>query len=298
VTPDIFVIVNPAAGRGRAERGKATVAEYMTSRGRRVEFCESQNSEDVREQAAEAARAGYPYVVALGGDGTFHHLVEGIQGTGSVAGLIPAGNGNDIARALEIPADPIRAADAFLHSSPRTIDLIRARFAGGRVALSVCAAGMGLDAEAADLANTRFSGWPGATRYLAGALWTYCQGATFKLSAEIDGQEWNGRALLAVVANAAEYGAGVRIAPAAKIDDGLLDVVLVRDLVWTRLLEAIPIVLTSGDLRFREVERFRCQRVKLDADRNVKVHGDGEALGESPVEFDVMPSAIRVMAPK
>lgn len=291
-------MLNPAAGRGRAQRGKATVAEYITSRGRRLEFSESQNSEDVRERAAKAARAGYPYVVAMGGDGTFHHLVEGIQGTGAVAGLFPAGTGNDIARALEIPADPIRAADAFLHSSPQTIDLIRARFDDGRTALTVCVAGTGLDAEAANLANTRFRRWPGVTRYLAGALWTYCQGATFKVSAEIDGKEWNGRALLAAVANAAEYGAGVRIAPAAKIDDGLLDVVLVRDLRWTRLLEAIPIVLTSGDLRFQEVERFRCRRVKLEADRNVKVHGDGEALGELPVEFDVLPGAIRVMAPK
>ena len=298
MTPEIFVIVNPAAGGGRAGREKAAVARYLTSQGRKVELSESQNSEHVRELAAEAARAGYSYVVALGGDGTFHHLVEGIQGTSATAALLPAGNGNDIARALGIPPDPIRAADAFLHSSPRMIDLIRGRFADGRVALSVCAAGIGLDAEAAHLANTRFRDWPGVTRYLAGALWTYCKGSEFSLRAELDATVWNGRALLAVVANAAEYGSGVRIAPAAKMDDGLLDVVLVRDLSWTRLLEAMPIVLTSGDLRFQEVERSRCRRVKLEADRKVKVHGDGEVLGESPVEFEVMPQAIRVLTLK
>jgi diacylglycerol kinase (ATP) len=298
MTLDIFVIVNPAAGGGRARREKVAVAEYLSSHGRRVEFSESRNSEDVRKQAAQAAAAGCAYVVALGGDGTFHHLVEGIQGTAAAAGLLPAGNGNDIARALGIPADPMRAADAFLHSSPRAIDLIRAGFADGRVALSICAAGMGLDAEAANLANTRFNRWPGVARYLAGALWTYFEGAAFELRAEIDGAAWNGRALLAVVANAAEYGSGVRIAPAAKIEDGWLDVVLVRDLAWTRLLEAIPIVLTSGDLRFQEVERFRSRRVRLEADRKVKVHGDGEALGKSPVEFEILPQGIRIMAPK
>ena len=81
------------------------------------------------------------------------------------------------------------------------------------------------------------------------------------------------------------------------MDDGWLEVVLVEDVAWTRLVEAIPIVLTTGDLRFDEVKRFRCRRAVLRADRSVKVHGDGELLGESPAEFEILPAAIRVMAP-
>jgi diacylglycerol kinase family enzyme len=81
------------------------------------------------------------------------------------------------------------------------------------------------------------------------------------------------------------------------MDDGWLDVVLVEDVGWTRLVEAIPIVLTTGDLRFDEVKRFRCRRAVLRADRAVKVHGDGELLGESPAEFEILPAAIQVMAP-
>jgi len=156
---------------------------------------------------------------------------------------------------------------------------------------------MGLDAEAAHLANTKFKKWPGVTRYLAGAFSAFFAGTPFELRAEIDGANWSGRALLAVVANAPCYGSGVRIAPDAKMDDGWLDVVLIREVLWTRLVEAIPILLTSGDLRFKEVERFRCRRVRLEADRRVMVHGDGEILGESPAEFEVIPSAIRVMTP-
>jgi diacylglycerol kinase (ATP) len=295
---DIFVIVNPAAGGGRAPRYKAGVSDFFISRARSVEFTESTSTEDVREHAARAAADGYPYVLALGGDGTFHHLVEGIRGTNAVAGFLPAGGGNDIARALDIPADPIRAADAFLHSASREIDLIRVRFADGRLAHCLGAAGMGLDAEAAYLAGTRFSRWPGAMRYVAGALWTYFRGAAFSLRAKVDGDEWSGSALFAVVANAGQYGSGVRIAPAAKMDDGWLELVLIRDLAWTRLVEAIPIVLTSGDIRFPEVERFRCKRVLLEASRRVRVHGDGELLGGSPAEFEILPRAIRVMVPK
>lgn len=295
------MIVNPAAGAGLASKSRSSVADYFTAQGRKVEFSESASSDDLRRQAARATAEGFRFVIALGGDGAVHHLVEGLFGdlfgTPAIAGILPAGNGNDIARALGIPLDPVRAAEAFLHSQARPIDVVRSQFADGRTAHFLVAGGMGLDAEAAHLANTIFKQWPGVTRYLAGALTAFFDGATFNLRAEIDSVAWSGRALLAVVANGPYYGSGIRIAPEAKMNDGTLDVLLVRDVPWTRLLEAIPILLTSGDLRFREIERFRGHRVRLEADRPVKVHGDGEFLGESPVEFSILPGAIRVMAP-
>lgn len=294
---DLFIIVNPAAGGGRAARLFPEAVSYLRDRGRMVDFVESRSVGDFREQAARAA-AAYPYILALGGDGTFHYLIEGLAGTNAVAGFLPAGNGNDVARALGIPRDPLRAADTFLRSRPRSIDLIRLRSSGGRISHCVCTVGLGLDAEAAHLANTRFRRWPGLARYLAGAAQAYFKGAVFNLYAEIDGAAWRGRALLAVVANAPEYGAGIRIAPSAKLDDGWLDLVIVRPVKWTRFLEAIPVLLTSGDLRFEEVERLRCRRVCIQSDRPMIVHGDGEILGESPIEVDVTPAAIRVVAPE
>jgi diacylglycerol kinase (ATP) len=235
--------------------------------------------------------------VALGGDGAFHHLVEGIRGKDVLAGFFPAGNGNDIARALGIPCDAVAAADAFLRAQPRAVDLVRVQFGDGRVAHYMGAGGMGLDAEAAHLANTRFRAWPGVTRYLAGAFTTFFREPLLDVSVEMDAASWSGRALFVAVANATSYGSGVRIAPQAKMDDGLLDVVVVGDVGFVRLLEAIPKVLTSGDLRaFPEVTRYRCRQVSLRADRVARVHGDGEALGEAPAEFGILPAAIRVMA--
>lgn len=294
---DTLVIVNPVAGGGAALRAEPLVASYLAEQGRNVQFVRSRNSEDVRERAAKAAAAGYRYVVALGGDGVLHHVVEGLYGTEAIAGIFPAGNGNDIARDLGIPNDPVRAADLFLHSRPRALDLIRVRFQDGRTAHYIGAGGVGLDAEAAHLANTRFKAWPGLTRYLAGTLWTFFHEPTLELRAEMDGAQWAGRALFAAVANTTSYGSGVRIAPDAKMDDGWLNVVLVGEVEWTRLFEAIPILLTSGKLHYEEVRRFRCRRVRLEADRLAKVHGDGELLGESPAEFEILPAAMRVMAP-
>lgn len=292
------MIVNPAAGGGLALKSRSSVADYFVAQGRKVEFSESASSDDLRRQAARAAADGFRFTIALGGDGAVHHLVEGLLGTRAIAGILPAGNGNDIARALGIPLDPVRAAEVFLHSQVRPIDVVRAQFADGRTAHFLGAGGMGLDAEAAHRANTIFKQWPGVTRYLAGALTAFFDGSTFDLQAQIDGACWSGGALLAVVANGPYYGSGIRIAPGAKMNDGTLDVLLVRDVPWTRLLEAIPILLTSGDLRFHEIQRFRGHHVRLETHRPVKVHGDGEFLGESPAQFSILPGAIRLMAPK
>lgn len=296
---ETFVIVNPAAGGGRALRAEANVAELLKLRGHGADFSHSKSSEDLREQAQRAVCAGYRFVVALGGDGAFHHLVEALHGTEAIAGFFPAGNGNDIAADLEIPGDPLDAAEAFLKSAPRAVDMVRARFSDGRLAHYIGAGGMGLDAAAAHLANTKFKSWPGVTRYLAGALWTFAHESAIGLHAEIDGILWGGRVLFVAVANSTRYGSGIRIAPEAKMDDGWIDVALVSEIRWTRLFEAIPIVLTSGDLRgFPEVQRVRCKRIALRTERPAKVHGDGELLGETPVELEVLPEAVRVMTPK
>ena len=294
---DTLVIVNPSSGGGWALRAEPEVKGLLTARGCRAEFVQSKSAQDIRERAARAADDGFRYVAALGGDGAFHHLIEGLRGTDAVAGFFPAGNGNDIARALDIPCDPVSAADAFLRAQPRAVDLVRVRFGDGRVAHYIGAGGVGLDAEAAHLANTRFKAWPGVTRYMAGMFTIFFREPLLNLSAEIDYVAWAGPALFAAVANSSSYGSGVRIAPGAKMDDGCLDVAIVGDVSLTRLLEAMPVVLSTGDLRgFPEVMRYRCRRVSLRTDRVTLVHGDGEELGHSPAEFEVLRGAIRVMA--
>ncbi len=278
-------------------RAEPAVRSLLAERGCRAEFVHSQSAEDIRLLAAGAAARGFRSVVALGGDGAFHHLIEGVRGTEAVAGFFPAGSGNDIARALGIPCDPVRAADAFLRGRPRAVDLVRVRFSDGSVAHYIGAGGMGLDAEAAHLANTRFKKWPGVTRYMAGMFTIFFRGALLNLSAEMDGMRWSGPALFAAVANSSSYGSGVRIAPNARMDDGLLEVVIVGEVSLLRLVEALPVVLTSGELRgFPEVRRYSCRRAFLRADREAMVHGDGEELGVSPAEFEVMAGAVLVMA--
>jgi diacylglycerol kinase (ATP) len=114
----------------------------------------------------------------------------------------------------------------------------------------------------------------------------------------MDGEAWGGRGLFVAVANGTSYGAGARIAPDAKMDDGWLDVVVVGDVKFLRLLEALPRLFTSGDLgRFPEVQRFRSKQVKVSVSPAARVHGDGEELGVSPAEFEALPGAVKVVVP-
>ncbi len=297
VTPETLIIVNPVAGGGRAGRMQAGVSRYFADCKWPADYAISESTENLQRIAANAVARGYRYILALGGDGAFHHLVAAALGSTAVLGFLPAGNGNDIAEGLGLPSDPIAAAHTFLHSSPRAIDVVRARFGGGREAVFIGAGGVGLDAEAAQLANTRFRRWPGVTRYIAGALWAWRNFHGLELSAEIDEEMWTGRILFAAAANSPCFGSGVRIAPAAKMDDGWLEITLVREMPLVKVLEAIFIVLRSGDIRWPEVERFRCRHARFQTNRPALVHGDGEILGESPVEFEILPGAIRVMAP-
>jgi diacylglycerol kinase (ATP) len=294
---DTLVVVNPVAGGRRAARAESEIARLFKSRGHGAEFIHSRSSEDAREQARHAATGGFEHVAALGGDGVFHHVVEGLLGTEAIAGFFPAGNGNDIAEGLGIPDDPVRAAETFLKAATRSVDVIRVRFGNGARAHFIGAGGMGLDAEAALEANTRFRRWPGVFRYLAGALWAFAHEPSFALRAEIDGERWAGKAILAAVANSPCYGSGIRIAPEAKMDDGRLNVVLIEELGWLRLIHGLGILLSGGDLKFQEVKRFQARRIRLEASPAAKIHGDGESLGESPAEFEVLPRALRIKAP-
>jgi diacylglycerol kinase (ATP) len=294
----ILVLVNPASGGGRGGRLRSRVARYFQRCGRSAEFVSSPNGEDLELRAREAQAAGYRRVVVLGGDGALLRVVNGLSGSEVELGIIPAGHANDVAASLGVPRHPRAAAETVLEGRVRPVDLVRVRFAGGRAAFYVGVGGAGLDAEAARLANTRFRRLPGVTRYLAGALWAFKTFEPLRFEAELDGVRVSGALLLAVVANAPAYGAGIRIAPAAEMDDGWLDVTLVEPLSLMQFVRAIPILLRSGDIRWPEVRRYRCRVIRLAADRPAGFHGDGEMLGALPVELEVLPRALRVLVPR
>lgn len=289
---------NPAAGGGRAERVLPQVLDLFAERGREADSESSRSTAHLRGLAVKAASDGYTDIVALGGDGAFHHVAEASLGRSVSLGFIPAGNGNDIAAGLGLPGEPLEAARVYLDCEPRPMDVLRIRFGDGRTATCFGSGGLGLDAEAARLANGPLRWLPGALRYIAGALWTYPRFPAVALEAEIDGKKSNGKILIAAVANVPNYGGGIRIAPSAKADDGWMDIALIGKIGWLRIAPVIFAMLRTGELRRGEMERFRARRASFRTDRPVWFQGDGEVLGQTPLEAEILPHAIQVRAPK
>ena len=293
-----LVIVNPSAGRGFAAQIRDTVESYWREQGVFAEFLTPASREEVGSQARAAAESGYSSVVVLGGDGTVHEVINGLAGTDVPIGILPAGGGNDLARALDMPPDLLEAAHSLLVGRTRRIDLLRLTDAAGRACLYAGAGGLGIDAEAARLANTRFRRVPGVARYVAAAIAAFHEARPLAVRVIADGGARAFAVLLVAVANAPSYGGGILIAPQAQIDDGWMDLALIAPIGWTQLLDGLLLALRTGDIRWPEMQRLRARKLRLETDRPVLFHGDGEVLGETPVEIEVLPAALQVLAPR
>ena len=290
-----LLVHNPTAGGGRAGGLLPAVAERLRAVGVQVEEHPTRSLEDARLAACGAART-VDAVVAVGGDGTVGACAGGLADAGPGAraalGVIPAGGGNDAARSLGLPPrDPLAAAALLPRLRRRPADLARV---GERSYLVV--AGAGFDSEVNRVANQRLAWAPGRARYAGALLVELVVGRPAGFRLTLDGQEHQLRAWFVAVANSQSYGGGMRIAPDARLDDGLLDVVVIGDIGRAEFLAAFPKVFSGRHVDHRAVTVHRARRVELAADRALAVYADGEPAGSLPAAFEVHPAAIGVMA--
>lgn len=294
-------LVNPASGGGAAPEAVVPVARRLRDHGASVEVTYSPGPEAARSLVAEAVARG-DVVVSVGGDGMLSSIAGAVSRLGGTLGIVPAGRGNDFARMLGLPQDPLAQADVLLAGQRRTIDLIAYdSVTGGRiVAGSVYA---GVDARAAEIVDRarfvpKFAQYPlAAVRALA----TYTP-ARYHLT--IDGTAHDVEAATVVVANSGYYGKGMRIAPAAVLDDGLLDIIVIEAASKRALMRSLPTVYDGAHVDRDEVHVFTGREVTLTATsrRPVPVGGDGEGLGvlpappAAPATVSVLPGALTVIA--
>lgn len=305
------VFVNPVAGGGRANSLLPDIQKVFETRGIPVEFISAPSARELESLAREKIAGKRRLLLAMGGDGTFQALANAAFGTATLLGILPAGGGNDLAAALGLPKDPVHAAEVLLRGHSRWVDLIRVRAtpkrpgrAGEQVSwqerLYVGGGGIGLDAEAARYASGALRRVPGRLRYVLSALWALRSYAAPRVRAGFPGgapPAVEARTLLTAVLNTPTYGAGLRLAPDALVDDGALDVVFVGDLTVFQVLKLIPRVIYSGEIRSPLISRVRAASLRLIADPPCEFHGDGEILGLTPVEIEVVPAAVQVLAP-
>lgn len=299
--PDLL-LVNPAAGGGRAKEALPALREFARQRGWQVEICVTQNPADLAARARRAAESGRKRILVLGGDGTFQVLVNSLRNyPETVLGVIPAGGGNDLAAALGLPQEAIPAAELLLASNAvRQLDAVRVRTANGDEHIYMGGGGVGLDAEAVRYASGPYRNLRGRLRYVLAALHALSGYHAIQVRLQIQGiasQDLESTALLVGVLNTPSYGGGLYLAPAARTDDGMLDLVLLDDLGVIDILRLLPALALRGALKTKKVRRFLVERVHIETKAPARFHGDGELLAMTPVEISVLPRAVRVLCP-
>jgi len=295
-------LVNPASGGGAAPDAVVPVARLLREAGATVDVTYSPGPKAMAGLVAEAVARG-DVVVSVGGDGMLSSLAGAVSAAGGTLAVLPAGRGNDFARMLGVPEAPDQVASLFLTAPVRAVDLVSWTTAGAeprRVAGSVYC---GVDARAAELVD-RAHWLPRKLQYpyaAVRALATY-RPARFRVS--VDGEVAEYAAANVVVANSGYYGKGMKIAPDAVLDDGLLDVVVIEAASKLELMRSLPKVYDGGHVALPEVTVLRGRRIEIAADARVPVPvgGDGEALGvlpglaAQPAVVEVLPAALSVVS--
>jgi diacylglycerol kinase (ATP) len=227
----------------------------------------------------------------VGGDGLVNIALQVVAGTDVPLGVVPAGTGNDIARALGLSlADPVAAVDLVVRGATRAVDLGRAN---GRWFAGVL--GSGFDSMVNERAN-RMS-WPsGRSRYNLAIL---AELRTFRpvlYELVLDGETWTTEAMLVAVGNGPSYGGGMRVCPGARLDDGLLDITVLGPISKPEFLRVFPTVYKGTHVRHPAVTVRRARQVSLTSS-GVTAYADGERVSVLPVTCDAVPDGMHVFAP-
>jgi diacylglycerol kinase (ATP) len=296
-TKRLVVAINPNAsfGKGR-EVGPAAVA-VLRDLGHDVV---SLNEPDfprlvhaVRRALADAPDA----LVVVGGDGMVNLGVNLVAETEIPLGIIPSGTGNDMARGLGIPvgdtATAVRMLERALAGEPRRIDAGRVTSAAG-IRWFACVLSAGFDSVVTERAN-RMRRPRGRARYTIALLLELARLRPAGYGITVDGVELREAALLACVGNNVSFGGGMRVTPDAVLDDGLLDLLIVRPLSRIGFLRIFPRVFRGDHLTDPRVSVVRGRRIRIEADGMV-AYGDGERFGALPVDIECVPGVLRVLA--
>lgn len=288
-----IVVPNPAGRRpGTANR----VAADLRRRGVPNRLVRPGSADEVAPRIAEAVAAGARRVILVGGDGLLHAALGALVGTGVAVGLVPAGSGNDFARALGLSRRLVDAVSAAL-APTAPVDVIDVTCADGvtRPVASVATFGF----SGAVTARAEAFRWaPGGSRYTVATFAELRRLSPVEARIVIDGEPWEGPVTLAAVGNTCCFGGGMRICPDADPRDGVLDTVTIAPVGRARLLWVFPRVFVGRHVSDPRVSVRRGREIAVEVDapagERTVLWGDGERLGPLPARLVVRPGALEV----
>lgn len=288
-----LIVFNPTAGQaGNLEHDIHAASDVWRANGWTVDVRPTIGPGHGIQIAREAAEQGYDLVVAAGGDGTVNEVINGLVGTQTAMAALPAGTVNVWVRELGLPLQPRAAAEALLHAQVRTIDLGRA---GDRYFLLM--AGVGFDAAVTAEVRSHEKQRLGVFAYLLHAFelaWRF-RGTSARVV--VDGKPLRSRVLMIVLGNSQLYGGVIKLTARACIDDGLLDVCVIKgNTLRGAPLRLLSILLHRYSLDPR-IEYHRAHRVDIETRVPLQVQVDGDHIGQTPMSFEAVPGVLRVLLP-
>jgi diacylglycerol kinase (ATP) len=293
---ELLAIVNPRAGRGRVGEGLPDLERSLLARGLRYRIVETAGPGDAVRLAREAIESGTRFLVAVGGDGTVHEVVNGMfaagreRAEGAVLGVVAAGSGCDLVRTFGLPGDATRAGSHLAGENAYPLDIGRIRFATPdgdheRYFVNVAEAGLG---GAVALRAERLPRSLGQSRYFLGFWLTLPRYPLAQVRVSAGRQVYEGPAYAIIVGNAQFYGGGMRISPRSYPGDGVLDVLVFKG-PKSDAFTLLPQIYRGGHLPHDHIEEFRVRdEVTIEADRPLPIEADGEFLGTTPATVSVL----------
>lgn len=305
------MIVNPASAGGRTGRTWPAVASTLRAAGLTFDSALTTAPGEATVLTRQALEEGRSVVVAAGGDGTIHEVVNGFFDDAGVAiacetriGLIPLGTGGDFRRTFGFPTDTSGAAAILRAGRTRRIDAGRVTYQaydgslGARIFCNIADAGLGGEVVHHVNRGVRFG--DGRLTFMLASALSLVPWRNRRLRVEVDGEVEEVTAQQVVVANARFYGGGMHIAPRAEPDDGLLDLVVVGDIGKLETVRLLPRLRAGTHLEAGfPITSRRVRRVTVHAEEGAppRVDVDGEQPGHVPATFEVIPSALELIVP-
>jgi diacylglycerol kinase (ATP) len=298
----LVLIANPTAGGGRVQAELPRIEEQLRARGLEHRTVRTEGPGDATRAAREAIEGGERFLVAVGGDGTVHEVVNGMMAESgprdpeAVLGVLAAGSGCDFVRTFGLPDDSVRACGHLDGDGLFPIDVGVVTFRGvdgtptARYFPNVAEVGLG---AAVVSRSARLPKRLGRSRYFLGFWLCLPRFRPALVKVGTERKVYQGRAHNVVVANCQYYGGGMRISPRSWPADGFLDV-LVMVGPKSDAFTMLPKIYRGEHLPHRNLVELRARTVDVDADRALLVEADGEVLGTTPASFEIMPQAVRL----
>jgi diacylglycerol kinase (ATP) len=289
-------LVNPASANGKTGKRWPALRARAEALGLDGDVLLSERPGHLIELAREAART-HDLLVVVGGDGTLNEVVNGVAGSTAELAIVPAGTGQDFGRTYGIPTRFDEAVRVALTGEPRTIDLGRATFVGGeRYFANVGSVGM--SGAVAQRANSMSKALGGRATFYYALVREFLRWENTQVTVTFDGGERHGPMHDVIVANGAWHGGGMKLAPGARSDDGLFDVVLIGDISKLDFVTTSPKLYKGGHIHHPRVDVVRTSWLEVDAAEPLPVELEGEPVGTTSVRFEIVPRALRVRVPR